>query len=395
MGWLLSNYALFNLGCFTMSQETVQQAATQPEQAAQTVVEKKGAISESDFARSIAAKQVAYAFQNQAPVQAEAAKATETAPVTEEVVKTTESQSEAKPEETKTEGGETPAETAEETKEETSEVLSPETKHLDPKLQEILDKRIGKEVAKREKLKAQIAELQSKLAQQPTEIEKEVPVPVPANTPLAEITSMEQLNSYRETLANDIIEAEGLLYADFPHNGMQTKWGVVTKSQLISMLTEAKKIERTQIPAREKFLTTRTQAKQTASQEFPFLNDPTHPGYQMAKAARSDPANALLRSYPNSEYLIGLLVEGQLALNARKSAASKETVKTATKPKQKPTSGQAEITSDASIQRAPVGVLGQQALQSEITKIKGGKNTFDQKSFAALLAAKQRFRNSQ
>jgi hypothetical protein len=380
----------------TMSQENIP-VTTEPAQAAQTPVEKKGAVSESDFARRIAAKQVAYAFQNQLPVQAEAAKPAEAAPVvTEEVVKTTES--EAKPEETQTEAVETPAETAEETKEEATEVLSPENKHLDPKLQEILDKRIGKEVAKREKLKAQVAELQAKLAQQPTEVEKEIPVPVPANVPLAEITSMEQLSAYRENLANDIIEAEGLLYAEFPQEGMDTKWGRVTKPQLIGMLTEAKKIERNQIPAREKFLTTRTQAKQTASEEFAFLNDPTHPGYQMAKAARSDPANALLRSYPNSEYLIGLLVEGQLAVQARKAAAAatgKEAAKTATKPKPKPTAGQSEIASDASIQRAPVGVLGQQALQSEITKIKGGKNTYDSKSFAALLAAKQRFRNSQ
>ena len=379
-----------------MSSDTVQAVTTEPAPVAQTPVEIKGAIGESDFARRIAAKQVAYQFQSPAPIQAEA-KAPAEAPVTQEAPKAP--IVEAKPEETKTEAV-TPAEPAEETKDEASEVLSPETHTLDPKLQEILDKRIGKEVAKREKLKqrtevaeARAAELEARLAQQPTEVEKEVPVPVPANVPLAEITTIEQLNTYKENLQNDIVEAEMLLYSDFPAEGKATKWGHITKDGLIAALTQAKKDERMAIPAREKFLTTRTQSMQTAIQEFPFLKDPTHPGYQMAKQALRD--NPILRNYPNSDYLVGMLVEGQMAMKARKEAAGKVDVKAPAKPKPKPTSGQSEITSDASIQRAPVGVLGQTALDNEIAKIKGGKKSLDSKDFAAILAAKSRFRNSQ
>ena len=369
-----------------MSDTTVQTVTSEPAQVAQTPVEKKGAVTESDFARRIASKQVAFTYQAPAPVAPVVeAKAEPTAPVTtEDTSKVPESESEVEAEEPKA------AEATEEPKEEAKEDLSPETHTLDPKLQEILDKRIGKEVAKREKLKAQIAELETKLASQPTEVEKEVPVPVPANVPLAEITSMEQLSAYKENLATDIIEAEGLMWSDFPSDGLDTKWGKVTKPQLSAMLTEAKKIERTQIPAREKFLATRTQATQTAQEKFPFLKDPTHPGYQMAKQALND--NPVLRNYPNRDYLVGMLVRGQLAMQAEEAAA-KEPAK-GTKPKPRPTGGQSEITSDASIQRAPVGLAGQAALQAEILKITGGKKSQDSKTFAAVLAAKQRFRNS-
>jgi len=379
----------------TMSDSTVQTVTTEPAPVAQTPVETKGAIGESDFARRIAAKQTPFTYQNPAPIQE--AKAPAEAPKTQEAPEAP--AAEAKPEETKTETEvKAPEVPAEEPKEEAEEVLSPETHSLDPKLQEILDKRIGKEVAKREKLKqrteaaeARAAELEAKLAQQPTEVEKEVPVPVPANVPLAHITTLEQLNTYKENLQNDIVEAEMLLYSDFPPEGKQTKWGYVTKDSLIAALTQAKKDERTAIPSREKFLTTRSQVTQSALEKFPFLRDRTHPGYEMAKQAYRE--NPVLRNYPNADYLVGQLVRGQLAMQAEE--APKPEAKAPAKVKPKPTTGQAEITSDASIQRAPVGVMAQQALDREIATITGGKKSLDGKDFAKLLAAKSRFRNSQ
>ena len=369
--------------------DTVQTATTVPAQVAQTAVEKKSgsdAVSLSDFSKKLLASAQATAA---APEPKKDAAPAET-PKQEAKAETS---AEVKTEKPKTEAK---AEPAEGTEAETEEVLSPENHSLDPKLQEILDKRIGKEVAKRYKLNERITELEEKLSQQPTEVEREVTVPIPANVPLADITTMEQLTAYRDSLSNDIIEAEGLMYNDFPEGGMQTKWGVVTKPQLAAMLTEAKKTERSAIPARERFLTTKTQTSKTAIEEFPFLKDPTHPGYQMAQTARRDPSNALLRTFPNSEYLIGLLVEGQLALEARKASAKDKTeVKAPAKPKARPTNGQAEITSDASMTRPPAGLVAQQALQAERAKITGGNKSVGHKQFAELLKANQRFRNSQ
>jgi len=370
-----------------MSLDTVQEVTSQPATPVAKTEEKKvGAAntSQNDFARKLAGSQVApTAF----------AKAVET--VTQEAPKTEEAKApaaEVKAEEPKTEAK---AETAEATETEIEEVLSPETHALDPKLQEILDKKINKEVGKRYKLKvemeAKIAALEARISQVPEEVEKEVHVPVPTDTPLAHITSIEALNQYREALSNDIIEAEGLLYSDFPPEGLDTKWGKLTKPALIAALTQAKKDERTAVPAREKFLTTRSQSSQTAHEEFPFLKDPAHPGYQMAKQAKRD--NPVLLAYPNADYLIGMLVEGQLAIQARK--AGKVEAKATIKPKPIPTKGQSEIASDASMTRTPAGVASKQALDVEIAKITGGKKSLDGKQFAAVLLAKQRARNSQ
>lgn len=375
----------------TMLDTTVQEAATQPAQVEQKAVETKstGKVGMNDFARMIASKQVAppeFTPKTEAPAEKAEVK-TEVTPKTEEG---TEAPAEVKTEETKEEAK---AETAEETEEKTEEVLSPENNSLDPKLQAILDKRIGKEVAKREKLKQRIAALEALVTERPQEVEKEVVVPVPANVPLAEITTIDQLNAYKDNLENDIVEAEMLLYSEFPPDGMDTKWGKITKKELISALTQAKKDARTAIPAREKFLTTRSQSAQTAQEKFPFLKDPTHPGYQMAKQALRD--NPVLRTYPNSDYLVGMLVKGQLAMQAEEAASKTEAKATPAKPRPKPTNGQSEIASDASITRAPVGVMNAQALQVEIAKITGGKKSLGHKDFAQVLLAKQRFRNSQ
>ena len=321
----------------------------------------------------MAAKQAPYVYQS--PTQP-APPTKEEAPTAPAEVTTEETQTEAK------------AETAEATEVETDEVLSPEAHSLDPKLQAKIDRRIGKEVAKRKEMETKMAALEARLAQQPAEVEKEVHVPVTA-TPLAEYDTLEKLTAYKDNLATDIIEAEGLLYGDFPADGLETKWGKLHKNQLITMLTEAKKIERSASPAREKFLTTRSQVAQTAQEKFSFLKDPSHPGYLMAKQALRE--NPILNNYPNRDYLVGMIVKGQLAMQAEEGTAPKVVVK----PKQTPTRGQSEMSSDASIARAPLGAANKSALDVEIAKITGGKKSLDAKQYAAMLVAKQRFRNSQ
>lgn len=374
-----------------MSLETTS-APEQPAQVAQTSSEKKtGAsnVSGSDFARKLAAAQIA------PPAFTPKTETVQAAPVTEAPKAPN---AEVKETETKTEGGEPPAETAEETETETEEVLSPETHALDPKLQAKIDRRIGKEVGKTKKAieraaaaEARAADLESRLSAQPQEVEKEVHVPVPADVPLAHITSIDQLHTYKESLENDIVEAEMLLYSEFPPEGLDTKWGKITKPALIKALTQAKKDARNAVPARERFLLARGQATQTAQEKFPFLKDPMHPGYQMAKQALRD--NPVLRTYPNTDYLVGMLVKGQLAMQAEEKGNAE--VKTPAKPKPKPTNGQSEIASDASITRAPTGLMNQQALQSERSKVLGTKKSLGHKDFAELLKANQRYRNSQ
>jgi len=362
--------------------DTVQAAPAEPVAQAQTPAEKNGASNTgmSDFARKLAAKQTPpAAFAKAVETVKEQAQA---APQTEEAKAPIAEVTAEEPKETEVETPE-----SEDAETETEEVLSPETPTLDSKLKEKINRRIGKEVAKRKELEAKILRLES-MVSEPKEVEKEVEVPVSANVPLAHITSLSALNDYRDALQNDIIEAEMLLHTEFPATGLETKWGTMTKPQLIAALTQAKKDERMAIPAREKFLNTRVQSTQAAHEKFPFLADPSHPGYQMAKTALRE--NPILRSYPNTEYLVGLIVQGQLVATEQEEPKAKQAVK----PKAVPTKGQAEITSDASITRAPTGILSQQALQQERAKVTGGKKSLGHKDFAQLLLANQRHRNS-
>lgn len=383
-----------------MPDTEIKAATTEPVQVAQTPVEKvsTGKVGFSDFARKLAGNKTAYAYAAPLGTPIEA-KAATPAPVTEEAPAPS---AEAKTEEPKTDGGEPPTETAEATPEDAEEVPSNETQTLDPKLQEKINRRIGKEVGKTKKAierataaETRLTQLEAQLASGPQEVEKEIHVPVPSNVPLAEYDTPDKLNAFKEALSNDIIEAEGLLYGDFPPEGVMTKWSPnpLTKSQIATMLTEAKKVERTQIPAREKFLTTQNQTRQAAHEEFTFLKDRSHPGYAMAQQALRD--NPVLHAYPNKDYLVGLIVEGKLALEARKGAKVSAEAKVPVKPKARPTNGQSEIASDASPTRAPTGLMASNALQSERASIVGSKKSLGHKDFAALLRANQRNRNSQ
>ena len=184
-------------GTITMIDTTVQTAPTQPAQVAQIAVEtkKSGAsnTSEANFARNLASKQAPGAFAQAVEVVKQGATPAETQEAQQPTaeVKATEPVAEAK------------AEPETETETETDEVLSPETHTLDPKLQAKIDRRIGKEVAKRKALEAEVASLKTLVTERPQEVEKEVIVPMPSNVPLAEYDTPDKLNAYREALQND------------------------------------------------------------------------------------------------------------------------------------------------------------------------------------------------
>jgi len=158
--------------------ETTTTAPEQPAQVAQTSSEKKDGASntsQSEFARRLAGKQATPPSLIPAPVQAKVEAKAEAAPVTEAAQATS-----AEVKETEAKEGETPPEEAEA---ETEEVPSNETQTLDPKAQAIFNRRLGKEVAKtKREIAARVAAearaqaLEAQLAQQPTEVEKEVHV---------------------------------------------------------------------------------------------------------------------------------------------------------------------------------------------------------------------------
>ena len=367
--------------------QTVQEVAPAPEQVAQTPAEKKGAgnTSESAFARSLLAKQQVIQAQPQTPptevVPTETAPSAET--VTEEA---TESPAEVKPEEPKEEAQ---ADTPEETEGKTDDVLSNETNSLDPKLQAKIDRRIGKEVAKRKALEAEVAELKSRVEQIPVVEEKQVIVPIPQNVPLAEINDSAALEQLKQTAKTELRWAEAQLDDDeFPKEGKQTDRGWVTKAQLKELVRNAKICQEDLIPQREKFLQTKAASQQTALEKFPFLKDPKDPGYQLAKQAYRE--NTWVHALPNSDYIIGVMVTGHLAMKAAE-ASKTVAAKPTTKIKPRPTGGQSEMASDSSASRVPVGAMAAAALKSEEEKLRK-KGSVSAKDYAAHLVRTQQLR---
>ena len=367
-----------------MSDTTVQTATAEPAPVAQTPVEKKDGASntsQSDFARKLAAKQTAPAIF-QAPPTIEAK------PVETKTGEATEAPAaEAKEPEAKTE-------TPEATETEAEEVLSPEQHSLDPKLQEKINRRIGKEVAKRKALEQEVASLRA-LVTQPVPAEKEeVIVHAPANVPLAEITTLTQLEQLKANAKQEIRWVEQWLDEDIPAEGIQTDRGLATKRQLKEIRRNAVAVQEDLIPQRENFLKTRQTSAQTALEKFPFLKDPTHPGYQLAQQAKRDPANAWLQSLPNADYVLGVQIKGILAMQAEEAAKDGTPAKVVVKPKPRPTNGQGEVASDSSTSRAPIGMMDRMALEQARKTATGGKKSLGHKDFAALLRANQQFRNS-
>lgn len=386
-----------------MSDTTVQTATTEPAQVAKPSVEKKGAGNESqnEFARRLAARQTPPQTSTAQTAEAKTepakveAKADAAAPETGEAKEAP--NAEAKDEGTKTEAGaeETaPADTAEETTDDAEEVLSTETHSLDPKLQRKIDRRIGKEVAKRKALEQEVASLKALITQPPATEEKEVVISAPANVPLAEIATPAELDQLKMTAKQEIRWAEQWLDEEIPAEGIQTDRGLATKKQLKELKRNAQVVLEDLVPQREKFLSTRQTAQQAAFEQFPFLKDPAHPGYKLAQQAKREGAG-WLAGLPNADYIVGVQVTGLLAMQAAKAPNGKADTKPAIKPKAVPTRGQSEIASDASISRTPTGLLGANALQAERARITGGKKSFGQKDFAQLLIANAKFRNSQ
>jgi hypothetical protein len=97
-----------------------------------------------------------------------------------------------------------------------------------------------------------------------------------------------------------------------------------TKSELKRIRTNAKKILRKDAPARQKWIQERTQADQQATQTFGFLGEPESDDYKLFMQVKQSPRyRAMVEYLPNSNFALGLMVEGLRAVQARQNNASK------------------------------------------------------------------------
>lgn len=311
-----------------------------------------------------------------------------------------------------------PSEVSPETPVETTETPAPEAEadnvpsqsnSFTPEQQELFNKRIQREVAKTKAIQAEseaaktrIAELEAKLNTSVPVVQSQpsTPVVVQANQPLPNINDVTELQKFENTAKEAKRYATRIL--EDP-----TQWKVVpipdntggtvdvkvhfigdkpvTEAQMRSAKYDAEAALEDHIPAKRTFLTERARFSQEAVQKFPFLANKNTPEYQMVEAAKRDPRNAAILSMPNADYALGLMVEGQKAIEAREKAEKAASVAPVVKPKivPKPSPDQTAVSASTAEMRAPAGSnrAGKQAQALASLKAKGNITKEDAAKF--------------
>ncbi len=305
------------------------------------------------------------------------------------------SESTAPAEETET-AAETTEAAPEETEEEADSVPS-QTISFTPEQQKLLNKRIGKEVAKTKAMEAQKAELAAKVAELEAKVAapaQQAPVVVsPApNTPLSDINDIVALGKVQETAKEAARYIEDTLddparwqtMTDPNNEDRQVKVhkigeALFTETDLKRKLREARRTLEDQIPQRAQFLAAKQQITQNAHARFPFLTDKQSPDYQLAELGRRNPQYASLMAMPNAEYLLGVLVKGHRAIEAEDAAKAAPAKKPAVAIKPKPAADQTAVSASGAAARAPIGSAERQQIAAESAKLsaKGGITSDD------------------
>jgi len=259
-----------------------------------------------------------------------------------------------------------------------------DAKNLAKQLNASAIKRFGKLTAQKKALLAENQELQQQVEQ----------APVPAESPaflkdnaLHNVTDINALSKEVENL-NTLIEwaEEGMeneVEYDDAGNEFVVKDGdkTYTKSDLKRIKANAKKILRKDAPARQAWIKERQASDQQAVQTFEFLSDGESDDYKMFMQVKQSPMyKPLVDHLPNSNFALGLMVEGYKAIQARQANASQP------KKLKKPTAPVASAEAGASKPRSE-GSKHQKALQAAHAKFEKSGNIADYQNYIKLKRA--------
>lgn len=254
------------------------------------------------------------------------------------------------------------ADSAEETAEQAATEDVP-SHDINPDLQKKIDKRIGKEVAKRKALEAQLNELKLQVeANQQRKPEQSAPVaPLPQGSlPLAQIESPTELAALAQQAKDAKRFAQEQLDRD-DFEPVRVGETVLDRKALKSIIRNAERTLEDEIPQRAQFLQQRAQAQQLAHEKFPFLKDKSTPEYVAAQTALMQ--MPWLKNLPNSDWIIGVQIEGLKAMAAREKKAGNKASKPSVPFSTKPPSGQSVVGSSGEA-RTPSGQRAAQTLES-------------------------------
>ena len=196
-------------------------------------------------------------------------------------------------------------------------------------------KRISNLAAQKKALASENAELQAQAEQAQQAQTSEIPEFLKDNAlhnvvdEQALAKEVENLNTLIEW-AEDGMENEAQYDDDGNEYVLKDGDKTYTKAELRRIRSNAKKIIRKDAPARQAWIKERQASDQQAIQTFQFLGEPESDDYKLFMQAKSAKMyKPLVDLLPNSNFVLGLLVEGLNAVKARQG----EQAKPAPKPK--------------------------------------------------------------
>jgi hypothetical protein len=363
---------------------TAESAAAPPEKpAAKSPDGKSGNLSGNQVAHKLAAKLVAAATPT--PSRSEQAKPAE---------KPAEKPATSEPAEAAPpipEGKAEPTAKAEPEKPDPDDVLS-DKPSLDPKLQATIDKRIGKEVAKRKALEEENARLKAALGTPPQGAQPTQQPTANLNQPLASITDVQSLLKEQASMKEVKRWAQSqLIREDIPAEGIEYAGKRYTRTDLNGIVLQADVALEDHIPQRYQFLQGRQAAEQEALAILPELKDRSSPEYLgMLEAYRTNP---WLHGLPEAPRIIAVQILGRQHLEARAKAKQKPAEEPAA-PAEAPKPPASQVATGAApgpIRETP-GTSAQKKLSAELERLKQ-KGNVNSRDVASLLMQKELSRN--
>ena len=259
-----------------------------------------------------------------------------------------------------------------------------ETKNLAKQLNASAIKRFGKLTAQKNALLAENQELQQQVEQAP------VPAEQPAFLKDNALHNVNDVNALAKEVdnLNTLMEwadegMENEVEYDDAGNEYVVKDGdkTYTKADLRRIKANAKKILRKDAPAREAWINERQASDQQAIQTFDFLSDGESEDYKVFMQVKQSPLyKPLVDHLPNSNFALGLMVEGLKAVKAKQANAGQP------KKLKKPTAPVASAEAGASKPRTE-GSKQKKAIQAAHAKFEKSGNIADYQNYIKLKRA--------
>ncbi len=256
-----------------------------------------------------------------------------------------------------------------------------ESKELAKHLNASAIKRFGKLTAQKKALLAENQELQQQVEQAP------VPAEQPAFLKDNALHNVNDVNALAKEVdnLNTLMEwadegMENEVEYDDAGNEYVVKDGdkTYTKADLRRIKANAKKILRKDAPAREAWINERQASDQQAIQTFDFLSDGESEDYKVfMQVKQSALYKPLVDHLPNSNFALGLMVEGLKAVKAKQANAGQP------KKLKKPTAPVASAEAGASKPRTE-GSKQKKAIQAAHAKFEKSGNIADYQNYIKL-----------